>query len=62
MCNSCGRVFDIPTEYYEACLKVLPSEMIDFEVNSFELTIKGNLSRLQKKTSIDKFYLFGVLE
>ena len=49
MCNSCGRVFDIPTEYYEACLKVLPSEMIDFEVNSFELTIKGICPDCKKK-------------
>ncbi|HCO69083.1 Fur family transcriptional regulator [Mesotoga sp.] len=41
ICNSCRKVFDIPSDYYEACTKELPPELADFEVNSIELIYKG---------------------
>ncbi|MDD3680531.1 Fur family transcriptional regulator [Mesotoga sp.] len=41
ICDSCGRVFDIPTNYYEAYMKELPPELAEFEVTSLELIYKG---------------------
>lgn len=41
ICNSCRKVFDIPSNYYEACTKELPPELADFEVDSLELIYKG---------------------
>ncbi|PZC52245.1 MULTISPECIES: Fur family transcriptional regulator [unclassified Mesotoga] len=41
ICDSCRKVFDIPSNYYQACAKGLPPELADFEVNSLELIYKG---------------------
>ncbi|MBN2218683.1 MAG: transcriptional repressor [Kosmotogaceae bacterium] len=49
ICDNCGRVFDIPMKYYEACMKELPIELTDFEVRSLELIYKGTCSDCKKK-------------
>ncbi len=48
ICNSCRKVFDIPSNYYEACTKELPLELADFEVDSLELIYKGLCSDCKK--------------
>ncbi|HAY98750.1 MULTISPECIES: Fur family transcriptional regulator [unclassified Mesotoga] len=44
ICNTCGRVFDIPIKYFEACMRRLPPELNDFEVKSLEVIYKGSCS------------------